>query len=205
MILKMEAEQRTTERKSDLTQLRKSGFIPAVLYGPGTEPIKISLEKAAFMKLYKKGLNEIAFYEIRIAGKEYHTLVKERQIHPVSREILHVDFVVIPAHQLMDIDVPIKFVGTANGIKEGGIMDIVRRTLKIQCLPEDVPDDIEVDISNLNVGEALHVHQLPKGKWTIKDLPDTALVTIHTKKAEAEPVAAAEPKPEETPAETESK
>ncbi len=191
MIFRLNADQRKTEKKSDLNKLRKDGFIPAIVYGPGTEPLKITLEKAEFMKLYKKSFNELVFYEIKLAGKEYHTLLKERQIHPVSREILHIDFMVIPAHQLIDVDVPLKYIGTPVGVKEGGTMDIVHRTLHIQCLEEEIPQDIEVDVSNLGVGEALHVSQLAVAKWKVKEHPETALVTIHAKKVEqpTEPVA----------------
>jgi len=197
MIFKIDAVQRTTENKADLKKLRKDGFIPAVVYGPGNEPVKITLNKADFMKLYKKGLNELVFYEIKLAGKEYHSLLKERQIHPVSREILHVDFMVIPPHQSIEVDVPIKFIGTPIGTKTGGIMDVVHRTLRIQCVEDEIPDDIEVDISHLIVGEALHVRQIPQGKWTVKDHQDKVLVTIHAKKIEAVVTPAAEPKPEE--------
>jgi large subunit ribosomal protein L25 len=202
MILKINADQRTTERKSDLTGLRKRGFIPAVVYGPGTEPIKISLDKAEFMKLYKKSFGELVFYEINIAGKEYHTLLKERQIHPLKRDILHIDFMVIPPHQQIEVEVPIKFVGTAIGTKEGGILDIVQRTIHIQCMEDDIPADIEVDISNINVGEALHVRQLPQGKWKVKDNPDNALLAVHAKKVEQPAAPAAETKPEEPAEET---
>jgi len=193
MIFKIEATERKTVKKSDLSKLRRDGFIPGVVYGHGVEPISISLDKADFMKLYKKSFNELVFYEVQYAGKEYHTLLKERQMHPVSREILHVDFMVIPPHQMIDVEVPLKFVGTPIGTKEGGFMDIVQRMLRIQCVEDAIPEDIEVDISHLIVGEALHVRQVPKGDWVVKDHPDSALVTIHSKKTEAAPVADAKP------------
>lgn len=199
MILKINAEQRKTERKSDLTKLRGTGLIPAVIYGAGTQPMSVSLVKADFMKLYKKSFNELVFYEVTLDGKEYHTLLKERQIHPVSREILHIDFMVIPHDQMIDVEVPIKFVGTPVGTQEGGVMDIIHRTLHIQCMEKDIPDDIEADISALNIGEAYHVRQLPQGKWKVKDNLDNALVTIHTKKIEQPATPAAEAKPEEAP------
>lgn len=196
MIFKINAVPRNTVRKSDLSKLRRDGMIPAVVYGYGVEPIKITLDKVEFMKLYKKSFNEIVFYEVKIANNEYHTLIKERQMHPVSREILHVDFMVIPPHQTIEVDVPIKFIGTPIGAKSGGFMDILHRTLKIQCVEDAIPGDIEVDISHLNVGEALHVSQLPKGNWVVKDNPENALVTIHAKKAET--AAVVETKAEET-------
>ncbi|MFO7660560.1 MAG: 50S ribosomal protein L25 [Candidatus Cloacimonadaceae bacterium] len=207
MIFKIDAVQRKTERKSDLSKLRREGFIPAVVYGKGIDPIDITMDRVEFMKLYKKSFNEMVFYEVMVAGKEYHTLLKERQIHPVSREILHVDFMVIPHDQMIEVDIPLKFTGTPNGVKEGGSMDVLRRTLRIQCLEKDIPEDIEIDVSNLQVGEAFHIYQLPEGKWNVKDNPDNALVTIHAKKAEVvaapveevqaeEPAAGAEESPE---------
>lgn len=167
MIFKIDAVERTTTKKSELTKLRNDGMIPAVIYGQEVQPLSISLNKAEFQKLYKKSLGELVFYEIKLAGKEYHTLVKERQIHPVSRDFLHIDFMVIPPHQQIEVDIPIKFVGTPIGTKEGGILDVVHRTVKILCVEDQIPEDIEVDISNLNVGEALHVNQLPKGNWVV--------------------------------------
>ncbi|MBM4399939.1 MAG: 50S ribosomal protein L25, partial [Candidatus Cloacimonetes bacterium] len=161
--------------------------IPAVIYGRGLDTIKISLVKNEFVKLYKKSLNELAFFEVNVGGTEYHTLLKAKQIHPVTRETLHMDFVVVPSHQMIEVDMPIKFVGTPVGTKTGGFIDVVHRTLKIQCLEENLPEDIEVDISSLIVGEALHVHQLPKGNWVVKEHPDTVLITIHAKKVEAQP------------------
>jgi large subunit ribosomal protein L25 len=199
MIYKIDATQRMTERKSDLTKLRKDGFIPGIVYGAGIDPIKVTLDKAEFMKLYKRSFNELVFYEIQYAGKNYHTLIKERQIHPVSREILHIDFMVIPAHQMIEVEVPLKFIGTPEGVKAGGLMDIVHRTLKIQCVEDAIPEDIEVDVSHLNIGEALHVNQLPQSKWIVKDHPENALVTIHAKKVDVAPVV--EAKPEEIPEE----
>jgi large subunit ribosomal protein L25 len=197
MIFKIDAAQRTTQKKSDVAKLRKDGFIPAIVYGPGTEPISITLDKTDFMKLYKKSFGELVFYNIKVGKKSYHTLMKDRQIHPVTREVLHVDFMAIPHDSKIDVEIPVKFVGTPIGTKTGGTMDVVQRILHIQCLEKDMPEDIEVDISHLEVGEALHVHQIPVGNWTVKDNPDTTLVTIHAKKIEAAPVVA-EPKPEES-------
>jgi large subunit ribosomal protein L25 len=196
MIFKIDAAQRETMKKSDMTKFRKEGLIPAIIYGSGTDTVNISLQKADFMKLYKKSFGELAFYEIKVGTKNYHTLMKERQIHPVSREIIHIDFMVVKLHQKLELEVPIKFVGTAVGTKTGGTLDIVQRTIKIQCMEEDIPDDIEVDITNLAVGEALHVHQIPVGKWTVKENPDSTIATVHAKKIDVAP-APAEPKPEE--------
>lgn len=184
MIFKLNAVPRETIRKSDLSNMRKNGLIPAVVYGPGTDPLKVTLNKTDFMKHYKKSFGELAFYEIEYAGKNYHTMMKERQMHPVSREILHVDFMVIPHGHLIEVEVPLKFVGTPEGVKEGGTLDIVHRTVKIQGREVDIPEDITVDVKHLKLGEALYVHQLPTGNWYVKDHADDAVAVIHTKRGD---------------------
>ncbi len=205
MIYKIEAESRKTGKKSDLNKLRDSGLIPAVVYGPQTKSTKITLNKADFLKLYKKSFNELAFFDIQLKGKNYHSIIKEKQIHPVSREILHLDFMVIPAHQKIEIDIPIKFKGTPVGVKEGGILDIIQRTVKIYCNADNLPEDIELDISKLNIDQAYHVDHLKKGEWEYRDPINNTLVVIHPKKVEPvvveveeEAEAAEEEKREET-------
>lgn len=197
MIFTLNASPRDNKTKSDLTVLRAEGNIPAVIYGPGMESISISLRKSEFTACYKKSFNEIAFYEIELEGKKYHTLLKEKQPHPVTREFLHLDFMVIPAESKIEIEVPIKFVGEAIGTKEGGMVEIIHRAVKLSCAADAIPEDIELDISKLNVGESLHVRDLPAGKWQIKENLDNTLVVIHAKKKEeAAPEPKAEPKPE---------
>lgn len=193
MIFNIDAQKRNTTKHSELTALRNSGMIPAVLYGKSVESIPIAINKGAFTQCYKKSFNELAFYEINLEGKKYHTILKEKLVHPVSRNILHIDFMVIQDTVAMDFDIPVQFIGEAAGTKEGGFTDIIQRTVKISCKAKDLPDEIKLDISALNVGESLHVKDLPEGKWLYKDNPDITLVVVHAKKQEevkpAEPAA----------------
>jgi len=185
MILTLNAEPRNTVKKSDLTNLRAMGKIPAVLYGSKMDSVKISIDKAEFTKQYKKSINEIAFYELSLDGKSYHTLIKDKQIHPVNRNVLHIDFMLVPEESTVEIDMPIKYVGEPVGTKEGGFVDIVQRTVKISCKANEVPEDIELDISELKVGDTRHVRDLPAGTWHVKDAEDVTLVVIHAKAAAA--------------------
>lgn len=192
MIFTLEAQTRKTVRKSDLTKLRAQGMIPAVLYGPNMDALSISVDQAEFTRCYKKSFNELAFYELQLGDTKYHTILKDKLVHPVERNVMHIDFMVVPANAQMEFDVPIHFKGEAIGTHEGGFVDIVQRNVKLVCQADRVPDGLDLDISNLHVGESLHVRDLPKGEWTIKDHEEVTLIVIHAKKAEA----VAEPKAE---------
>ncbi len=200
MIFNLEAQKRTTTKRSELSALRRQGMIPAVLYGKSVESIPISIDRGTFMQCYKKSFNELAFYELELEGAKHHTILKDKLIHPVTRNILHIDFMVVEESAQMEFEVPVQFVGEAAGTKEGGFMDVVQRSVKITCRAKDIPEDIKLDVSGLHVGDSLHVKDLPDGKWQYKDHPDVALVVVHAKKVEEAPVTEAAPETAEEPA-----
>ncbi len=193
MIFTLNAEPRHTVRKSDLTVLRAAGKIPAVIYGPKMESLPISLNKGEFTQLFKKSFADVCFWEIESEGKKYHTILKDKQIHPVGRHVLHLDFMVVEKSAVIEMEVPITFVGDAIGTQEGGMLDILQRTIKIACRADAIPSELTVDVSSLNVNESLHVKDLPQGNWSFKEHDDVAIVVVHPKKrdeAAAEPVKA---------------
>jgi len=197
MIYTLEAKKRNNIKKSELNALRTQGMIPAVLYGKGLASTSISIDKATFMRFYKKSFTELTFYEIELDGKKYHTILKDKLIHPVTRDILHIDFMQIQESALMEFELPIQFVGEAAGAKEGGFTDVVQRTVKIVCKANEVPEEISVDVSNLHVGDSLRIQDLPVGAWQYKDNDDVTIVVVHGKKAEEPAVSeAAEPSAE---------
>jgi large subunit ribosomal protein L25 len=195
MIFTLEAEKRTTTKKSEINALRSAGKIPAIMYGKDVPSTPIALNSGAFMQCFKKSFNELAFYEILLEGNKYHTILKDKLVHPVHRNILHLDFLVVPAKAHMEFDIPVRFMGEAIGNKEGGFTDVIQRTVKISCLAEDVPEEIDLDVSGLHVGESLHVKDLPTGKWTYKDNPEVTLVVVHAKKVETAAPTAVTPEP----------
>ncbi len=156
MNLKIKAEPRTTERKSDVKNVRNSGLIPGIIYGAGKEGIMISLPEIAFLKLVKKSIGEVAIFDIELEGKNYKTFLKDQQIHPVTRKFRHLDFIELHAGKPITIDIPLHYVGKAEGIKAGGLMEILHHTLELTCLPKDIPDEIEIDVTNLQLGQAIH-------------------------------------------------
>lgn len=184
MIFTLTAQARNTKKKSDLTRLRAQGVIPAVLYGPDMETTSISVNQAEFTKCYKKSFEELSFYELELNGKKFHTILKDKLIHPVSRDFLHLDFLVVPATAQMEFDVPITFEGEPAGTKEGGFADIVQRSIKLVCQANKIPS-LTLDVSHLHVGDSLRVGDLPKGDWTYKDHDEVTLIVIHAKRTEA--------------------
>lgn len=186
MIFNLEAKKRTTTKKSELTALRAQGMIPAVLYGKEVDAASIAIDMGEFQKCYKRSFNELAFYDIELDGKKYHTILKDKLVHPVTRNILHIDFMVISAKVQMEFDIPIKFTGEALGAKEGGFTDFVHRTVTVSCRADEAPDELELDVSQLGIGDSLHVSDLPKGPWQFKEHDDVTLVVIHAKRVEEE-------------------
>lgn len=186
MIFTLQAEPRNTVRKGDNKALRAAGRIPAVLYGTNLPSIPLSLSAAEFYKCYKQSFTELAYYELILEGKKYHSILKERQIHPVTRNFLHLDFMVVSADSTIELDIPLNIVGEAPGEKEGGFMDVVQRTVKIVGKASGLPEDFELDVSDMHVGDTKHIRDLPKGNWTFKDADDITLVVIHGKASAVE-------------------
>ncbi|MCB5261722.1 MAG: 50S ribosomal protein L25 [Candidatus Cloacimonetes bacterium] len=184
MIFTLNAEPRNTKKKSDLTALRAKGKIPCVLYGAGVKAVKLSINDNEFMRCYKKSFTELAFYEVNLEGEKYQTILQDKQIHPVNRNFLHMDFMVLDKDSVREFDIPIQYVGEPTALKEGGFMDIIQRSITVICKPADIPEGLKLDVSNLQIGETLHIGNLPKGAWHYKDGDDVAMVGMHAKAAE---------------------
>lgn len=179
MNLKIKAEPRTTERKSDVKKVRNSGLIPGIIYGEGKEGIMIALPKIEFAKVFKKSIGQVAIYDIELEGQNYKTFLKDQQIHPVSREVMHVDFVELHKGNPITIEVPIHYNGTAEGTKLGGALEILHYTIEITCLPKDIPEDINVDVTNLKLGQGIHLGDIELGEGMQSSLPAaTTLVSV---------------------------
>lgn len=181
MVIKIEAGKRTLGKKSDRKDLRKGFMIPGIMYGQGVEGTPIQFNAPDFMKAYKLSIGELAIFNIVLDGKEQRCILKDKQIHPVTRDIIHVDFLILnPGHEV-SLLLPIKFVGEAAGQKMGGIVDIIVRTLSIACLPKDIPGDVEIDISALEIGDSLHIKDLKVPNVKIKDADDITIIVVHDK------------------------
>ena len=166
--VKLKAEPRTNVGRSAVRKLKARGIIPAVIYGAKDKPQPLQLAARDINAMMSHAAGENVLVELEIAGEKSSrtALVQEVQHTPVGGDIRHVDFHAISMDDTIQAEVPLEPVGTANGVKNfGGLLEQNLRVLTLECLPRDLPDRITVDISQLNIGDSIHVRdiQLPSG------------------------------------------
>jgi large subunit ribosomal protein L25 len=186
----LKAFTREESGKGPARRLRQKGLAPAVFYGPKAESIPISVQAADFLKIIRDG-QENKFIKLLIdnQGKvsEKLSMIKEFQLEPLSRKMLHADFYEISMDHKLTMDVPIHFKGQPVGIEDGGELLHVKRDVKISCLPGDLPEFIEVDISHLKIGDSIKIQDIHCGEHiTILDQADTAIAIVSASKVAAE-------------------
>ncbi|MGC8764491.1 MAG: 50S ribosomal protein L25 [Brevinematia bacterium] len=176
--LTIKANLREKVGKSYSQRLRDEGVIPAVLYGPEIkENLYLCIDYREFeriLKLYGKH----HLLNLVIDKTSYKVVVKDYKVHPITRKLLHVDFYAIAPNKPFITEVPVVYKGTPVGVKEGGSLYTFTKKLKILVTPEKLPDEIEVDISNLKVGQYIIVRDLPKGNYKILTYEGTTLVEV---------------------------
>jgi large subunit ribosomal protein L25 len=189
----LNATRRDRFGKNEANRIRMEGRIPAVLYGAGQASTHITVDPKALLKILRSqsGVNTLISLQLEGAG-DTRVLVKEYQIHPVERAILHADFYHIAMDKLLRVTVPVHLTGEARGVKaEGGVVDFVHRDIALECLPADIPEHITVDVTNLGLHDGVRVRDLDTGgKWKPLSEADMLIVHVVPPKVEAEPVAA---------------
>jgi large subunit ribosomal protein L25 len=192
--VKLTAERRTATGRSAVRKLKASGFVPAVIYGAKDKPETLQVSKRDINAMLSHAAGENILVELEVAGKNRLALVQEVQHAPLGGAILHIDFHAVSMDEVIQADVPLEPTGTANGVKNmGGLLEQNLRSLAIECLPRDLPDVIPVDVSALNIGDAIHVREikLPEGVST-RVQPDLTAFSVLAPTVEEEPAAAAE-------------
>ena len=190
--VKLTAERRTAIGRSAVRKLKASGSVPAVMYGSKDKPETLQVSRRDINALLSHAAGENILVELEIAGKSRLALVQEVQHAPLGGAVLHIDFHAVSQDEVIEADVPLEPVGMANGVKNmGGLLEQSLRSLAIECLPRDLPDVIRVDVSALNIGDAIHVReiQLPDGVST-RIQPDLTAFSVLAPTVEEEPVAA---------------
>ncbi|HUP45927.1 MAG TPA: 50S ribosomal protein L25 [Thermoanaerobaculia bacterium] len=181
-------------------KLRAAGKIPAVVYGGHRDPVAIEVDRKSVSDLVQKsdhGVRSIFLLKLAGTDQQRHAMIKDIQIDPISRKMTHIDFVRIIMDEVVRVNVPIHLNGTAIGVKEGGLLDFQVRELHVECLPNAIPDTIEVDISELGHHDYLRVGDLkaPEGVKVLDDRDRVVVGVTHAKaeiSAEAAEVEAAE-------------
>ncbi len=189
--LELKAKVRKTIGNGPARALRRDGKVPAVLYGPKTEPVLLSVEVRDIEQVLKSGnVGQVLLNLIIQNGQETTrpAMIKELQAHPVSGRFLHIDFYEIDLARKIRVGVPVVATGQSIGVELGGLLQIVRRELEVLCLPTQIPESIEVDVTNLDVGDSIHVEEIQvEGDVEIPADVNFTVVTILAPKVEAEP------------------
>lgn len=194
--------------KEEPHKIRRLGMIPAVVYGRGSSTLSIKLNAQEFFKTFHGHVAENILIDLSFRDapdKAKTVIIKEFQKHPTKEEVLHIDFIEIHAGEKLSTHIPIHVKGKSVGVAKGGILEHALRELYIECLPQDIPSDIIVDITDLDIGNSVHVRDLQLGE-NVKVLTpvDTTVVSVAVlKKVEEEVPEAAEAAEEAASAEPE--
>ncbi len=178
--LNVQAELREQFGKNSARRMRRTGRIPAVLYGDHGPSIPIAVDPKKIQQILhsESGQNAIFTLEIR-AKAPARVMIREWQADPVHGELLHVDMVRVARDTKLKVKIPIHITGEAKGVKvQGGVFEFVLREVEVECLPDDIPDHLTVDVSELTIGHNLRVSDLPVGP-KVKVLTDAARVVAH--------------------------
>jgi large subunit ribosomal protein L25 len=191
----LEAVKREGRGKNEANRLRASGKIPAVVYGTGKEGkapegVSVAVDPKEMLKILHSDTGANTLITLKLDGGEARVMVKEYQLDPITHGLLHADFYQLALDKAIVVAVPILLKGEPKGVKlQGGIVDFVSREIDVECLPTEIPEHIDVDISELTLNEAIRVRDLAVGpKWKPITEPDTMIVHVVAIKAE-EPAA----------------
>jgi large subunit ribosomal protein L25 len=165
---------------------RKKGFVPVEIYGRGEENIHGLVRKSDLLKILHKTHGESFVLNGKINGKTLPIIIKEIHTHPITEEILHLDLQMIHAGEEIEIEVPVVIVGEAPGVKAGEVLQVLKKTLTVKTLPGSIPPHIEIDVSNLKVGQAIQVKDIQTKDFKILDDPETVVVVIVGSKEESQ-------------------
>jgi large subunit ribosomal protein L25 len=166
---------RTTVGKKATKSVRTQGSVPCVIYG-GKENVNFFVETPALKPLVYTP--NVYLVKIDVEGKTYNAIMKELQFHPVTDEILHIDFVEISDDKIVIMNIPIRVVGNSIGVKKGGRLSLVKRALKVKALPKNLPDVLEVDVETLDVGQSIKVGDLNFENLTVLNNSREPIISI---------------------------
>lgn len=178
------AQVRKEHKKGPSRRLRDKGFVPAVFYGRSAENILLAVKNDELIKLHKDRKDH-AFIKLMIddGGNKVEklSLIKELQLQPLTNKLYHVDFYEVDEKRKITMDVSLRFTGKAIGVEMGGELQHIKREVKISCLPLDLPDHIEVDVTNLDIGDSIKIRDLKVAEGiTFLDRPDTSVAAVAT-------------------------
>jgi large subunit ribosomal protein L25 len=194
-IMNLKANLRERVGNGPARVLRREGRVPAILYGPKTDPVKLAIDKLDLEPIFKSGAvaQKLLKLDIEGTGGGRNVMIKEMQRHPVSHHLLHLDLYEVSMDQKLKVMVPVATTGKCIGVEMGGMLQIIRRELEVLCLPDRVPANITIDVTNLDVGDSIHVEDLQLDEnIEVSAEVNFTILTILSTKAEAAEGAAGE-------------
>ncbi len=182
---KLEIEDRSQVGTGKAKALRRLGLIPVNFYYSGQDNINLSINKKALYHAIHSGQR---VFELSLNGETIYAMIKELQYHPVTEDVIHVDLMRVRRSEKMTFTLPVILEGEAAGVNEGGILTQVSTTVDVECLPTDVPENIVVDVSGLEMNSAMTASEISlEGDITLITTEDTTIATVAPPKAEVEP------------------
>jgi len=180
METKLQAETRQDTGKGFARRLRASGRVPGVLYGHEMTPIPLSVDAREMFHLLHGGAGANSLMDLKVDGHEHLAMAREIQRDHIHNKLIHIDFLAVSRNEKITVNVPVIETGEAVGVKEGGVVEHHLREVSVECFPQDVPELIEFDISNVALGDMIHVSDLtpPKGATILSDPEDAVLSVI---------------------------
>src|SRR5687768_14265464 len=184
----LEVSRRENTGKEQAKKLRRDGKVPAVVYGGHREPVAITVDRKSVTELVQKsehGIRSVFLLKMAGSDQQRHAMIKELTIDPISRKMMHIDFVRVIMDEKIKVTVPVHHTGVAAGVKEGGLLDFQVRELHVECLPNAIPDSIDVDVTGLGHHDYYRIKdlKLPEG---VKVLDDPERVVVGVTHARAE-------------------
>ena len=181
-ILSIAAQKRDRAGKGNARSLRGEGRVPAVIYGEKKDPESISIAINDITKLYNTGRILSTLLDVDIDGKKHRVIARDVQLHPVRDMIFHVDFLRLGKGAKIAVEVPVRFLNeeTCPGLKSGGVLNVVRYTVELNCPADNIPEDIELDLIEAEMGDSLHISEvtLPDGCEPVISDRDFTIATI---------------------------
>src|SRR6476661_1761952 len=190
----LEAAARDSFGKNEARRTRQAGRVPGVLYGEGKDATPISVEPRALLRILHSESGANTLISLKLAGAgDTRVLVKDFQLDPVTHQVLHADFYRVAMDKALEVTVPVTIKGEPKGVKQqGGILEFIRREIVVSCLPADIPEHIEVDVSELMLHQGIRVRDIPTNpRWT--PITEGEAMLVHVIMPKAEEVAVTEP------------
>lgn len=183
------ADRREQFGKNSNRRLRAQGQIPAVMYGHAMESVEVSVNPKDLDRILHSETGRNTIFALEVGGESQDVLIKDYQLDPIKGYLLHADFQAVAMDEQMVFEVPVQVVGTAKGVVEGGILDTVMRGIQLECLPGNVPDNILVEVSELEIGDSIRVGDLDidTSQLSILSEPDLVVITVGAPRVEEEP------------------